>query len=236
MVATTDRPWTLYGGKDPRALPNYSVAESAAYLRIPRSTLRAWMLGQGEFKAVLEIAQRKPPTLSFLNLVEAHVLNSIREYHRMPEIRRALNYVRRNLEVDRPLVRKVFQTDGVSLFVEHLGGLLNVSREGQVAMRETLGAHLRRLDFDAEGFAERLYPFTRSGARGGLELDDPKFVVFDPRVSFGRLVVAGTGIPTSVLADRFDAGDLSDDLAKDYGLDRRVVEEAVRCERLRRAA
>ncbi len=60
--------------------------------------------------------------------------------------------------------------------------------------------------------------------------------MFDPRIAFGRLVVAGTGIPTAVLADRFDAGDLSDDLAKDYGLDRRVVEEAVRCERLRRAA
>ncbi len=226
----------LYGGKDPRALPNHSLTEAAAYLRIPRSTLRAWLLGQGEFKPVLDIALRSPPTLSFLNLVEAHVLNSIREHHWMPEIRRALHYVQRNLNVDRPLVRKVFRTDGVSLFVDHLGKLLNVSREGQVAMREMLGAHLRRLDFDAEGFAERLYPFTRSGAHGGLELEDPRSVVFDPRIAFGRLVVAGTGIPTAVLADRFDAGDLSDDLAKDYGLDRRVVEEAVRCERLRRAA
>jgi uncharacterized protein (DUF433 family) len=226
----------LYGAKDPRALPNYSLTEAAAYLRIPRSTLRAWLLGQGEFKAVLDIALRSPPTLSFLNLVEAHVLNSIREHHRMPEIRRALRYVERDLNVDRPLVRHVFQTDGVSLFVEHLGKLLDVSREGQVAMREMLGAHLRRLDFDAKGFAERLYPFTRSGAHGGLELEDPRLVVFDPRIAFGRLVVAGTGIPTAVLADRFDAGDLSDDLAKDYDLDRRVVEEAVRCERLRRAA
>lgn len=233
MAGTTAK---LYGGRDPRALPNYSLTEAAAYLRIPRSTLRAWLLGQGEFKAVLDIAQRSPTTLSFLNLVEAHVLNSIREYHRMPEIRRALRYVQRDLHVDRPLVRKVFQTDGVSLFVDHLGKLLNVSQEGQVAMREMLGAHLRRLDFDADGFAERLYPFTRGGAHGGLELEDPRSVVFDPRIAFGRLVVAGTGIPTAVLADRFDAGDLSDDLARDFGLDRRVVEEAVRCERLRRAA
>ena len=233
MVETVS---TLYGGKDPRALPNHSLAEAAAYLRIPRSTLRAWLVGMGKFKPILKAARRSPPTLSFFNLVEAHVLNSIREYHRLPEIRRALEFVERNLEVDRPLVRKVFQTDGVSLFVEHLGKLLNVSQAGQLAMREVLGAHLRRLDFDAEGFAERLYPFTRSGARGGLELEDPRFVVFDPRIAFGRLVIAGTGIPTAVLADRFDAGDLSDDLAKDYGLDRRIVEEAVRCERLRRAA
>jgi uncharacterized protein (DUF433 family) len=232
-----EKVWKLYGGKDPRSLPNYSLAEAAAYLRIPKSTLRAWLLGQANFKAVLDIAQRgPPPALSFLNLVEAHVLNSIREYHRMPEIRRALSYVRRELGVDRPLVRKVFETDGVSLFVEHLGKLLNVSQDGQTAMRATLGAHLRRLDFDAQGFAERLYPFTRADAHGGLEVDDPKVVVFDPRIAFGRLVVAGTGIPTSELADRFDAGDLADDLAKEYGLDRRRVEEAIRCERLRRAA
>jgi len=226
----------LYGGKDPRALPNHSLSEAAAYLRIPRSTLRSWLLGMGEFKPILDVALRSPPTLSFFNLVEAHVLNSIRGDHRLPEIRRALRYVERHLKVDRPLVRKVFQTDGVSLFVEHFGKLLNVTQEGQVAMREVLGAHLRRLDFDAEGLAERLYPFTRAGAHGGLELNDPRFVVFDPRIAFGRLVIAGTGVPTAVLADRFAAGDLSEDLAADFGVDRRVVEEAVRCESLRRAA
>jgi uncharacterized protein (DUF433 family) len=103
-------------------------------------------------------------------------------------------------------------------------------------MREVMGAHLRRLDFDADDLAERLYPFTRTGAHGGLELNDPRFVVFDPRIDFGRLLIAGTGIPTAVLADRFAAGDLSEDLAADYGVDRRTVEEAVRCESLRRAA
>ena len=226
----------LYGGADPRSLPNHSLTEVAAYLRVPRSTLRAWFLGMGHFKPVLRVAKKAPPALSFFNLVEAHVLNSIRAYHRVPEIRRALQYVERQLGVDRPLVRKTFQTDGVDLFVEHLGHLLNVSRDGQLAMRSVLAAHLLRLDFDQEGVAERLYPFTRAGARGGLELEDPKSVVFDPRVSFGRLTVAGTGIPTVVVADRFVAGDTLEDLAGDYGIRRELVEEAIRCENLRRAA
>jgi len=226
----------LCGGKDPRSLPNYSLSEAATYLRIPRSTLRSWLLGMGDFRPILTVARRSPPTLSFFNLVEAHVLNSIREYHRLPEIRRALNYVQRELDVDRALVRKVFQTDGVNLFVDHLGKLLNVTQAGQVAMREVLGAHLRRLDFDPDGIAQRLYPFTRLGARGGLETEDPRSVVFDPRIAFGRLVVAGTGIPTAVVADRFAAGDTLDDLASDYELERRSIEEAIRCENLRRAA
>lgn len=226
----------LYGGADPRSLPNHSLTEVAAYLRIPRSTVRAWFLGMGKFKPILDIAQKAPSALSFFNLVEAHVLNSIRTYHRLPEIRRALLYVERELSVDRPLIRKTFQTDGVNLFVEHLGRLLNVTQEGQLAMREVLAAYLRRLDFDQDGIAERLYPFTRADARGGLELEDPKSVVFDARIAFGRLVVAGTGVPTAAVADRFVAGDTLDDLATDYGIRRELVEEAIRCENLRRAA
>src|SRR5207249_10801942 len=31
---------------DPRGLPAYSVSEAAHYLRVPRSTLRAWVAGQ----------------------------------------------------------------------------------------------------------------------------------------------------------------------------------------------
>ncbi len=190
----------------------------------------------GKFKPILDIAEKAPPALSFFNLVEAHVLNSIRAYHRVPEIRRALLYVERELAFDRPLIRETFQTDGVNLFVEHLGRLLNVTQEGQLAMREVLAAYLRRLDFDQEGIAERLYPFTRAGAHGSLELEDPKSVVFDARIAFGRLVVAGTGVPTAAVADRFVAGDTLDDLAADYGIRRELVEEAIRCQNLRRAA
>jgi len=235
--AMVDKVSKLYRGTDPRSLPNHSFTEVAAYLRMPRSTLRAWFLGMGNFRPILAIAQKEPPALSFFNLVETHVLNSIREHHRMQEIRRALRYVERDLGVDRPLIRKTFQSDGVSLFVDHLSGrLLNVTQEGQLAMREVLAAHLRRLDFDQDGIAERLYPFTRAGARGGLELADPRSVVFDPRIAFGRLVVAGTGIPTAAVADRFVAGDTLQDLSTDYGIRRELVEEAIRCENLRRAA
>jgi uncharacterized protein (DUF433 family) len=226
----------LYSGKDPRDLPNHALGEASAYLRIPRSTLRAWLFGTETFRAILVPAKRSPPTLSFFNLVEAHVLNSIREHHAVPEIRKALRYVEKDLGAERPLVRKVFQTDGVSLFVEHLGKLLNVSREGQLTMREVLGAHLRRLDFDREGLARRLYPFTRQGAHSGLEVTDPRAVVFDPHIAFGRLIISGTGIATAAIADRFVAGDTFEDLALDYGIDRRAVEEAVRCENLLRAA
>jgi uncharacterized protein (DUF433 family) len=54
--------------------------------------------------------------------------------------------------------------------------------------------------------------------------------VIDPRISFGRPVLAGTGIPTAVIAERYKAGESMDDLADDYGCQRFEIEEAVRCE------
>jgi uncharacterized protein (DUF433 family) len=54
--------------------------------------------------------------------------------------------------------------------------------------------------------------------------------VIDPKVSFGRPVVAGTGIPTAVLAERFKAGDTISELADDYGANADAIEDAIRCE------
>ena len=79
--------------------------------------------------------------------------------------------------------------------------------------------------FRSSGFALRLYPFTRK-----RQLEEPKVVVIDPFVSFGRPVLAGTGIPTAVIADRYKAGESIDQLADDYGRQRGEIEEAIRCE------
>ncbi|MFQ5925967.1 MAG: DUF433 domain-containing protein [Terriglobia bacterium] len=86
-------------------------------------------------------------------------------------------------------------------------------------------AHLRRIERDPAGFAVRLFPFTRK-----RELEEPKVVVIDPYVSFGRPVLVGTGIATAVIAERYKAGESIDDLTDDYGRQRLEIEEAIRCE------
>ena len=74
-------------------------------------------------------------------------------------------------------------------------------------------------------------PFTRKRT-----LDEPKVIVIDPRLSFGRPVLAGTCIPTAIIAERYKAGESVDDLADDYGRKRLEIEEAIRCELAERAA
>lgn len=63
-----------------------------------------------------------------------------------------------------------------------------------------------------------------------MQSDEPRSIVIDPRVAFGRPVLAGTGIPTALVAERYKAGETMEDLAKDYERDRVDIEEAVRCE------
>ena len=76
------------------------------------------------------------------------------------------------------------------------------------------------------GIPVRLYPFTRK--RDFQE--EPKAVVIDLQVCFGRPVLAGTGISTAVIAERYKAGESVDDLADEYGRQRFEIEEAIRCE------
>lgn len=79
---------------DVREMPAYGIAEAAGYLRLPKSTLRAWTMGQRDFRPVIEIADRAGRKLSFLNLVEAFLLAGIRREHTvpLPKVRKALDY------------------------------------------------------------------------------------------------------------------------------------------------
>lgn len=221
---------------DLREIAAYTIAEAAHYLGIPKSTLRSWVVGQayrhgGErrrFQPVIRAADPERLGLSFSNLVEAYVLTAIRRKHHigLQTVRRGLKYLTDKFGSKRPLLEKQFATSGADLFVEHLGEIINISKNGQVEMANLIRAYLQRIDRDGKGLPIKLYPFTRSDAVG----DQPRTVVIDPRVSFGRPVIAGTGIPTSVLAERYKAGDTIHELAKDYGAEEAAVEDAIRCE------
>jgi uncharacterized protein (DUF433 family) len=167
--------------------------------------------------------------LSFLNVVEAHVLHAIRDKHKvkLPKVRRALRYVESRLGVKHPLVNQQFKTDGVDLFIEHLGDVIIASEGGQVGLREAFAAHLNRVEYDENKIARRLFIFTRKQH----SVDQPRYIVMDPMVSFGRPIINGSGVATSAIYERFLAGDEPDHLAKDYRRQLAEIHEAIRCER-----
>ena len=232
---------TIYGGHNPLELPAYSYTEVARYLHLPVATVRSWCLGQryqtasGEkfAKRLIPVADPQTPALSFRNLVEIHVLSAIRRKHgvNMPAVRKAIDYLKRHLDLQSPLSDQQMTTDGKDLFIERYGELLNISQDGQVEIKNVVSQYLKRIKRDATGIPIRLFPYTRPDIK-----DAPKSVAIDPRVQFGRPCIAGTGIPTSVIAERYKAGDSIAELAKDYDQETLAIEEAIRCEFETRAA
>ena len=221
--------------EDPRVFPAYTVGEVAHYLRLPAATVRSWAAGRSypslggvtRSLPVLALPVKKPPTLSFLNLAEVHVLAAITRDHDVPlqRARRAVKYLERAFGTAHPLVERTFETNGRDLFIREAERLINVSRDGQTAIREALDLYLARIEWDEAGLATRLFPFTGKAVEGA-----PRAVMIDPGVAFGRPVLVGTSIPTQSIAERFKAGESEAQLATDYGRDRSEIEEAIRCE------
>jgi uncharacterized protein (DUF433 family) len=220
---------------DVRYLPSYSFHEAWHYLAIPRATLRSWIRGRsysterGEkfSPPVIELPPGARSDLSFINLVEAHVLRAIRRKYgiQLQRVRAAIDYLTRTFESKHPLAEQRFMTDGVNLFIEHAGSILSASEAGQLGFRDLLLSHLRRIEYDETGVARRLFPFTKKEA-----YTESRIILIDPALCFGRPVLAGTGIATAEIARRFEAGERVEDLASDYGVSTERVQEAIRCE------
>lgn len=220
---------------DPREMPAYTLNEASRYLHIPRDTIRSWVLGttwtdtaghKRPFRRVIELPGKGLTLLSFFNLAEVYVLRSLRERYRvqLDLIRKSLDFVRRESGWSRPLIQEDFRTDGVRLFVERLGLLMDASTQ-QLLIPHVLEERLNRIDWQDE-LAARLYPFTRPEPSKNA----PKSVVIDPARSFGRPILDGIGVPTTIIADRYKAGDSIKTLVKEYGGPQEDIEEAIRCE------
>ena len=207
----TRRRIDIYGGLRPEAVPAYTLGEASRLVGLPPSTLRSWTHGR-TFKtrggvsrshAIIQIPKSPGGFLTFTNVVEAHVLAAMRR------------------QVPHPLAGVRFKTDGVDLFVDRVGHLINVSREGQLGMRAVLDASLERVEYDRAGRAVRLFPLFKRE-------DAPKHVVLDPRRAFGRPILSGTSVPVVDIHNRFEAGESIEHLAADYDVPGEMIEEALR--------
>jgi uncharacterized protein (DUF433 family) len=159
------------------------------------------------------------------------VLSVIRRFHgvKMPRVRQALDFLRGHFQTPRPLLHPSFFTDGKSLFIERLGNVVNLSEGGQMEMKRLLEAYLKRVKRDESGVPLKLFPFSTS------EVDASKPVSIDPRVQFGKPCIAGTRIPTAIIAERHEAGDTVEQLAEDYERSPEEIERAILYERARAA-
>ncbi len=93
------------------------------------------------------------------------------------------------------------------------------------AWTDVLEPFLHDLDYDAElELANRWWPL-------GKVIP----IVVDPDYGYGFPVIVKSGVRTEIILERFQAGDLEDQIAKDFNVERIEVERALQFE-LNRAA
>lgn len=238
MASRTKKFVDIYRGRDPRDIPTYGIYESAHALKIPLNTLTSWIrgrtyptrYGKKTFEPLIKLPDEDLPLLSFINLVEAHVIDAIRYKDKIPlvSVRTAVNHLREKYNSEHPLVEYELRHDGVDLFTDIKDYIVNVSREGQLAMREVITAYLKRIARDPQGSAIALYPYLK---RHPQRVEEQKLVLIDPRISFGKPILVGVGVPTAVVADRNSAGETIAELAKDYGCQASDIAKAIEYER-----
>ncbi|HYG64447.1 MAG TPA: DUF433 domain-containing protein, partial [Thermoanaerobaculia bacterium] len=155
------------------------------------------------------------------------VLLALRKQYqvKMKEIRTALAYAQEQFGIERVLLSPELRATRGNVFLQHLDSLVNVGRGGQGAMPEILSAYLERIEWDVAGAPIRMFPLTRPD-----QPHSPRLLAINPRIAFGRPVVERKAIKTSIIAERFTAGESISELAEDYDLEVFEVEEAIRYE------
>lgn len=216
---------------DPMDVPTYSVRDAARYLRIPEGTLRSWMKGQTyqtqrgseEFIPVIPVADAEQNLLAFNNLVEAHVLRSLRVKHEVPlqKVRKALHYAESTLGMERLLLNGRLRTVAGDLFLEHFRDLVNLNMAGRIALRRFFDDHLERVTFE-DDLPVRMFPFLTPNYSDGS-----RSIAIDPNVSFGKAILADWGVTTQIIARRVIAGETIEDLSYDYDIPPKQLEDAV---------
>jgi hypothetical protein len=169
--------------------PAYGVPEAALYLKVPYQTLRYWLTGFGARPPIVRAADSDPVRLSFINLIECHVLAGMRKIYdlKLPRVRSALSRLNADYPQPHPLISEVFLTDRKHLFIERLGEIINVSQHGQYGLN-FYQMHLERVEIDAKGLF-RFFPFIVQP-----NSSEPKSIEINPMIGFGKPVIAGTGI------------------------------------------
>lgn len=222
---------SIYGGTHPNDLPRYSYRDAQRATGVPASTIGAWFRGTtyrrgsgvGHFKRVLQRPDPNDSRLSFINVLEIHVLRALREVHdvRLTTVRQAILAAQQHHGIPRLLVSSQLKTSGGDLFLDSYLELVQLSQSSQMAMRNILKQYLQRIRLGASEL-DAFFPIPKS-----LVHRDEELVLVSPFISFGEPVIKRVGVSISAIAERVDVGEDKNVIMEDYGLREDEFNEAV---------
>lgn len=210
--------------------PAYPLAVAARILGTNPSTLRAWFHGRQyltkggrrHLAPVVAATQEAGAPLSFIDLVEAHMLLAIRRGYGIPlkRLRDAMEYLRKDGGDLLFLAHRDFKHDRQHLYVARDKYLVSLSERGQHVEPSVIQDGLKQIVYGEDGYAERFFPLVKGA--------EQKTIMVAPNIGFGRPVLARLGVSAEAVAERFRAGEHLPDLAEDYGATMEEIEDAIR--------
>lgn len=196
----------------------YDPRDAERFTGVPREQVRAWFGCSGErgeaplFESVV-IGPMGDELITFLQLVELDIAGMlVRNGAAADDVRRIRGYAAQRLGVANPLARIEMRTVASHVLQAEDGG----DRGSAPALLGLIEDYAgRRWDY-GDDWATMFYPLGRDS-----ELN------VDPRYRAGQLCVAGTGLIAIALAWGRASGASIVEVAEDYEVSCRAVEEAV---------
>ncbi len=216
-------------------LPRYSYAEADYLAKVGRGTSKRWLSGY-EYLRPGGGRVRQPSVtpgvgvegaVSFIDLVEVVAIGKLKERgFSLRQIRQIVKNCQDIFKVERPLPTLRLKTGGREIFVSGARDLTEVgARRGMRAWTEVLEPFLEDLDYDTElELANRWWPLGKVNP-----------IVVDPEYAYGLPVIVDSGVRTEIILERFQAGDLEEQIARDFNVKPVEVERALQFE-INRAA
>jgi uncharacterized protein (DUF433 family) len=219
-------------------VPLYTVAEAARALDVPPTTLATWARGyvrrprgrrEVRGAAVVTSISSPPgePSIPFVGLTEGLVLAAVRRSGvPLQRVRPALDALAKELGIQHALASRRLYSDGAEILFDYgamsatdsdVVGQLVVVRNGQRVFVEVVAEYLRRIVYDADGYARLI----RVPAYAGE-------VICDPSRSFGRPIFASGGARVGDVLDRFQSGESLQELSLEFGVPVPDLEDALR--------
>ncbi|MGM0583381.1 MAG: hypothetical protein ACQEUZ_01855 [Pseudomonadota bacterium] len=212
---------------DPLLSGFFSIADAAHLLNTPQQRLRGWLNGYARSVAgpVIERDFVGSRAVSFLDLMELRFIAFFRPHVSMQTIRRAAETARKEWAVQHPLAlsSEHYVTDRKRIFAKSAEASGDESAwdmaTGQHEMWATIEQTIEKgVVFDPDSHLARAW-----SPRPG---EFPK-VIINPRIAFGKPVVAGSAVPTKVLYAQWKSEGHKSRVAKWFEVPESVVDIAV---------
>jgi len=210
----------------------YTVKEAARLVGAKGITVSRWLRGY-RFPTRRSGQGQSPPlfctelpevegklAIGFLDLIELLFIKAFRtEGVSLPTIRLAARKAAKKWNNNHPFCLKRFATDGRTIFATVADGLdrdhvLELTRS-QLGFKTILNPYLKNMDYSKLGVG-RWWP-----------LGKDRVVFLDPRIAFGKPVVAPHNVPTESIWDAVRANGSLSEVAKWFDMPASEVQAAV---------